>query len=67
MDAYRAKILDIEKIYLKERVFTLSSLSVKLSDYFYTLPELDYIVSESLLSFTVAANGFINPHRLIRS
>jgi len=44
MEEYREEILEIERIFLKEKTFTLSSLSVKLSDYFYMLPEIDFLV-----------------------
>lgn len=44
MEEYREKVLEIERIFLKERTFTLASLSVKLSDYFYILPDLDFLV-----------------------
>jgi len=45
MEEYKENVMDIERTFLKERVFTLSSLSVKLSDYFYMLPEINYLVS----------------------
>jgi hypothetical protein len=50
MEEYGAKILEIERTYLKERVFTLSALSVKLSDYFYILPEIAFLVRSFLKS-----------------
>ena len=45
MEEYREKILEIERVFLKEKVFTFASLSVTLSDYFYMLPEIDFLVS----------------------
>ena len=41
LDKYRNLILKIEKDYLKNRSFTLTGVQVRLSDFFYILPELD--------------------------
>jgi len=47
MEEYRERILDLERIFLKERrVFTFGSLSVKLSDYFIMFHEINLLIEE---------------------
>lgn len=40
LNSYYEDILEIESLYLKEKIITIASLSVCLSKYFYILPEL---------------------------
>jgi len=47
MEEYQERVLDFERVFLKERrVFTLPSLSVKLSDYFCILPEIISLIEK---------------------
>ncbi len=45
LDEYREIILKIEDEFLKDRVFTILALNVKLSKFFYILPELCLLVT----------------------
>ena len=65
LDEYREIILKIEDEFLQDRVFTISALNVKLSKYFYILPELCILVIYKLeeniffsLSFSSLGKSF---------